>query len=567
MQRILTAAQMREVDRVTIEERGVPGLLLMENAGTRVYELLSKRYGPLGEHRIVVLCGKGNNGGDGLVVARHLAVRGDAGGMRVVLFAKPEQLKGDAATNYRALRGVDVEPTVVTDAQGWSRILPDLTPATLLVDALLGTGLRGPAEGLLADVIHDVNNRFPHAKIVAVDMPSGLPSDTGEAMEESVHADETVTFTAPKLSQIFPPNCERVGRLTVAPIGTAPSVMEANPELTLSRLEPSDIAPLFESRKPTTHKGDYGHVLVVGGSRSKPGAVLMAGTAAMRAGAGLVTVATAAGATAAIVGDTPELMTQPVDELEDGSMGGDAFDPAWLDRKTVVAVGPGLGTLDANQELVRRIVREVETPLVVDADGLTALAATPPEEWRPKSRLLVLTPHPGEMSRLTGLSTEDVQQRRLGLARSFARERGVYLVLKGFRTLIATPDGNVLVNPTGTPALAKGGSGDILTGMIAGFLAQFSDAEPEVVIGAAVYLHGLAAEVAVEESSEQTVAATDLLAYLPDAIARVQGRENTDPLGELLADLDAGSVPEWIDEVEDFEEFKPLQDPEAKDAP
>ena len=567
MQRILTAAQMREVDRVTIEERSVPGLLLMENAGARVYELLAQHYQPLDEQRIVVLCGKGNNGGDGLVVARHLAVRGEAGGMRVVLFADPAQLKGDAAINYRALRGVDVEPTVVTDAQGWGQVLPDFTPATVVVDALLGTGLRGPAEGLFADVIRDVNTRFPHAKVVAVDMPSGLPSDSGEPMGESVKADETVTFTAPKVSQIFPPNCERIGRLTVAPIGTAPSVMEANPELTLSRLEASDIAPLFAPREPTTHKGDYGHVLVVGGSRSKPGAVLMAGTAAMRAGAGLVTVAAAAGATAAIVGDTPELMTQPVEELEDGSMGGEAFDPAWLDRKTVVAVGPGLGTLDANQELVRRIVREVEVPLVVDADGLTALAATPPDDWRPKSRLLVLTPHPGEMSRLTGLSTEEVQQRRLDLARSFARERGVYLVLKGFRTLIATPDGRVLVNPTGTPALAKGGSGDILTGFISGFLAQFHDAEPDVVIGAAVYLHGLAAEVAVEESSEQTVAATDLLAYLPDAIARVQGRENTDPLGELLTDLDAGSVPEWIDEVEDFEEFKPLQDPEANDAP
>ena len=567
MQRILTAAQMREVDRVTIEERGVPGLLLMENAGARVYELLAQHYQPFDEQRIVVLCGKGNNGGDGLVVARHLAVRGEAGGMRVVLFAEPDQLKGDAATNYRALRGVDVEPTVVTDAQGWGQVLPDLTPATVVVDALLGTGLRGPAEGLFADVIRDVNTRFPHAKVVALDMPSGLPSDTGEPMGESVRADDTITLTAPKVSQIFPPNCERIGRLTIAPIGSAPSVMEANPDLTLSRLEASDIAPLFAPREPTTHKGDYGHVLVVGGSRSKPGAVLMAGTAAMRAGAGLVTVATAAGATAALVGDTPELMTQPVEELEDGSIGADAFDPAWLDRKTVVAVGPGLGTLDANQELVRRIVREVEAPLVVDADGLTALAATPPEEWRPKTCLLVLTPHPGEMSRLTGLSTEEVQQRRLELARSFARERGVYLVLKGFRTLIATLDGRVLVNPTGTPALAKGGSGDILTGFISGFLAQYDDAEPEIVIGAAVYLHGLAAELAVRENAEQTIAATDLLTYLPDAITRVQGRENTDPLGELLADLDAGAVPEWVDDLEDLEDFTPLEDPQADDAP
>ena len=526
MQKILTAAQMREVDRITIEERGVPGLLLMENAGARVYEVLSRRYGPLGEQRIVVLCGKGNNGGDGLVVARHLAVRGGGSHMRAVLFAEPDRLKGDTATNYRALRGVDVEPTVVTDAEGWTRVLPDLTPTNLVVDALLGTGLRGLAEGLFADVIRDVNTRFPHAKVIAVDMPSGLPSDTGEPMggptSMSVRADETVTFTAPKVSQIFPPHCEQVGRLTVAPIGSPPSVMDVNPDLTLGLLEASDVAPLFEGRERTSHKGDYGHVLVVGGSRSKPGAVLMAGTAAMRAGAGLVTVATAAGATSAIVGNTPELMTFPVAEIEDGSIGGGAFDTAWLDRKTVVAVGPGLGTLDANQDLVRRIVREVEAPLVVDADGLTALAATPPGEWSAKSQLLVLTPHPGEMSRLAGLTTAEVQKTRLDLARSFARERDVLLVLKGFRTLIATPDGRVLVNPTGTPALAKGGSGDILTGMIAGFLAQFRDAEPEIVVGAAVYLHGLAAELAALESGEQTVGATDLLGYLPKAIEQVR---------------------------------------------
>ena len=571
MQRILTAAQMREVDRVTIEERRVPGLLLMENAGARVYELLSQRYGPLGEHRIVILCGKGNNGGDGLVVARHLAVRGNAGVTQVVLFAEPDRLKGDAATNYRALRGVDVEPMVVTDAQGWGEVLPDLTPATLVVDALLGTGLRGPAEGLFVEVIRDVNTRFPHAKVVAVDMPSGLPSDSGEPMGESIRADDTVTFTAPKVSQIFPPNCERVGRLTVAPIGSAPSVMEANPDLTLSRLEASDVAPLFASRESTAHKGDYGHVLVVGGSRSKPGAVLMAGMAAMRAGAGLVTVATASGATAAVVGDTPELMTQPVDELEDGSMGGEAFDPTWLDRKTVVAVGPGLGTLEANQDLVRRIVREVELPLVVDADGLTALAATTPEQWQAKSRLLVLTPHPGEMSRLVGLSTDEVQQRRLDLARTFARERGVYLVLKGFRTLIATPDGRVFVNPTGTPALAKGGSGDILTGMIAGFVAQFRDAEPEIAIGAAVYLHGLVAEMAAMENAEQTIAATDLPAYLPDAIARVRDPENTDPRVQALFDLGGDTVPDWVDDLEEFEDFEAdleaSKDPETDDAP
>lgn len=520
MQRILTAAQMSEADRATVA-RGVPSLILMENAGARVYELLAHRFSPLAEQRIVVLCGKGNNGGDGFVVARQITTRAREARLDVILMGDPQGLKGDAATNYAALRTVDVEPAVVTDAAGWLELLPRLTPATLLVDALLGTGLRGPAEGLLARVIEDVNAGFLHAKVVAVDLPSGMPSDTGEPLGPTMRADHTVTFTAPKVSQVFPPNCERLGTLTVAPIGTVESVFEGMEGSRLSLVEAADVGALFGPRRKSSHKGDYGHVLVVGGSRSKPGAVTMAGTAALRSGAGLVTVATAEGAAPAVVSHTPELMTIPVVEEADGSMGASSFDASTLDGKTVVALGPGLGTGVANQALAARIVSEVETPLVVDADGLTALAAM--KDWQTKSPCLVLTPHPGEMGRLMGLSSAEVQQRRIEIARAFAEAKGAYVVLKGFRTLIASPDGQVLVNPTGTPAMAKGGSGDILTGMIAGLLAQFHDARPELAIVAAVYLHGLAGELAVAEGSEQTLAATDLLGYLPEAIRRVRG--------------------------------------------
>jgi len=520
LQRILTAAEMSEVDRATIA-RGLPGLILMENAGARVYELLAHRYSPLAQQRIVVLCGKGNNGGDGFVVARLLATRAGTAHLRVVLLGDPAGLKGDAAANYAALQAVDVEPLVVIDETGWLEALPRLTPATVVVDALLGTGLRGPAEGLFARVIEDVNGSFPHAKVVAVDMPSGMPSDTGEPMGPAMRADHTVTFTAPKVSQVFPPNCERLGTLTVARIGTAESVFEAMEGLCLSLVEAADIAGLFAPRGKASHKGDYGHVLVVGGSRSKPGAVLMAGTAALRSGAGLVTVATAQRATPAVVSHTPELMTIPVGEESDGSMGADSFDAGWLKGKTVVALGPGLGTSAENKALAARIVAETETPLVVDADGLTALAAL--NKWNAKSKCIVLTPHPGEMARLTGLSSAEVQQRRVEVARSLAEERRAYVVLKGFRTLVASPDGQVLVNPTGTPAMAKGGSGDILTGMIAGLLAQSHDARPELVIAAAVYLHGLAGELAVAEGTEQTLTATDLLRHLPEAIRRVRG--------------------------------------------
>ncbi len=517
MRKILTADQMREIDRLTIEERGVPGLVLMENAGLRVREFLAEKYSPLNAQRIVILCGKGNNGGDGLVVARHLVVKGLSAGLEVVLLGDPERLKGDAAANYKMLRAVDFEPIAVDDSEGWRRLRPKLLPATIVLDALLGTGLRGPAEGLLLEVIRDLNENFQHAEVVAVDMPSGLPSDSGEPQGEAVRAAHTVTFTAPKVSQIFPPNCEAVGDLRVVQIGTAPSVLAAIPDLKLSLAEPGDFAGLFCPRERSAHKGDFGHVLVIGGSRATPGAVLMAGTSALRAGAGLVTVATAESATAAVVSHTPELMTLPVREADAGSMPADAFQPNWTERATVVALGPGIGTKPANQELVRRIVRETGLPMVVDADGLTALGSDE-SDWDAAGRVLVLTPHPGEMSRLTGIPTGEIQKQRVEIAREFAQRRGVCLVLKGYRTLTATPDGRVIVNPTGTPAMASGGSGDILTGMIAGLLAQFADEPPERVVAAAVYLHGLAAELATEEGSEQSMLATDILNCLPRAI-------------------------------------------------
>jgi NAD(P)H-hydrate epimerase len=516
---------MREVDRVTIEERGVPGLILMENAGSRVYELLAHQFAPLNRQRVVILCGKGNNGGDGLVVARCLITRGRPASLQVILLCEPNQLEGDAAVNYRMLRAVDGEVTAVPDLESWQRTRGLLGSATLLVDALLGTGLQGAVRARYAEIIRDVNARVPAERIVAVDIPSGLSSDSGDPPGESIRAAHTVTFAAAKVGQIFPPAAERCGKLHVASIGTPPSVLESNPAFRLWLLERSDFAAMFQPRERSAHKGNFGHVLVVGGSRAKPGAVLMTGTATLRAGAGLVTVATAAGAAPIIVGRTPELMTEPVKEVQDGSMSAAAFRKEWLEGKTVAAVGPGIGVSSGNQGLVHRIVKEAAVPLVVDADGLTALAALE-GEWETRSPLIVLTPHPGEMARLTGLTSAQVQSHRVDIAREFSVRRNVYLVLKGYRTLVATPEGKVLVNPTGTPAMATGGSGDILTGLIAGFLAQFPQARPEIVISAAVYLHGLCGELAAARLGEQSVLATDLLESLPEAIRSLRSTEH-----------------------------------------
>ena len=514
MLRVLTAAEMREADRATIEERGIPGLVLMENAAAAVTRRLVAMFPDLGSERVVVLCGKGNNGGDGLAVARQLLLLYPALDLRVVLLAAPEDLSADALANWQMLAGQDFEPAVAPTPQAWRKLLPEIGDSTLLVDAVLGTGLRGPARGMAARAIADVNSGFRNAVAVAVDMPSGLGSDSGDLPGECMRADCTVTFTAPKASQVLPPSCDHVGDLSVARIGTADSVLQALPGPRLMLTEAADAAQYSPSRDRAGHKGTYGHVLAIGGSRSKPGAILMSGTAALRAGAGLVTVATAAGAVEPMIATAPELMLEPGRELADGSLGPGAFDPRIFDRKTVAALGPGLGNSDANRALAREIYETCPLPLVVDADGLAAIdASDSPRRAAPT----VLTPHPGEMARLTGRTTASVQRDRLGTVREAAGRTQACVVLKGQRTLVAAPDGTAIVNPTGSPGMGTAGSGDILTGIIAALLAQFPDRPVLRTVAAAVFLHGLAGELAAKELGEQGMLATDIGRHLAAA--------------------------------------------------
>jgi NAD(P)H-hydrate epimerase len=397
--------------------------------------------------------------------------------------------------------------------------------ATIVLDALLGTGLSGPARGRALDLIREINTGFPQAKIVAVDIPSGLASDTGELMGEHVRADCTVTFTAPKVGQVLPPACDAIGELHVGAIGSPPSLYEDDDEIYLALSGPEVFADLLAPRERGGHKGTYGHALVIGGSRGKTGAAAMAGLAALRAGAGLVTVASASSAIPVIAAHAPELMTDPLPETDSGAISQRAFDYGLIrdtvERKTVIALGPGLGSHPETRNFVGRLLRECGEPLIIDADGLNALGA----EGFPGRGTMILTPHPGEMSRLTGLSVAEVQADRIGVARRYARERGVTLVLKGQRTLIARPDGRVRVNPTGTPALGTGGTGDILTGLIAGLVAQFPDRFDEAVL-AAVWLHGRAGELGADDIGEQSLIATDLLSYLPDALDDAKNLSN-----------------------------------------
>lgn len=502
--KVLTAAEMREVDRLTIGE-GIPGLVLMENAGHRVMEFLERRFAPLASQRILVLCGKGNNGGDGLVIARQLYTRVRPRDLWVVLAADPAELKGDAAANWRMLQ--------VTGCPVSRTIAPDMRRATIVVDALLGTGIKGGATGEMAALIREVNTGFPDVRVVAVDIPSGMASDGASSEGETVRAVATVTFTAPKVGMVLPPNCDAVGELVVGEIGSPSRLWK---DAWLSVTEPGDFAPLFGPRTPAGHKGDYGHVLVIAGSRTKPGAAAMAGISALRAGAGLVTVASAGSAIGAISAHAMELMTEPLPETETGGIV--SVPEGLLERKTALAVGPGLGTEAATVEWVRALVAESPLPMVLDADGLNALAGG----LGRTNGLRVLTPHPGEMSRLTGKSTREVLAGRLEIARAFAQEWGAVLVLKGQRTLIAFPDGKVWVNPTGSPAMGTGGSGDVLTGLLAGLLAQFPDRPREAVL-AAVWLHGRCGELGAAAVGEKALIATDLLRYLPEAMHAVHG--------------------------------------------
>lgn len=510
---------MQRIDRLTTERYGVPSLTLMENAGRGVVEFLEERFAPLAQQRIVILCGRGNNGGDGLVVARLLRDKGLR--PRVLLFADPQKVQGDAAVNLERLADSG-KPEVVESPEAWERMKPSLKGTTLAVDALLGTGLSKPLGGLLLNVVRDVNAELAGAHVVAVDLPSGISADTADLIGEHVRADFSVTFTAPKIAHIFPPACECVGEWVLRQIGTPPEGLESDSELFLNWACRDDFAWIAQPRKPDAHKGSFGHVLILAGSVGKTGAAALAAKAALRAGAGLVTVATAASALPIVASLGMEYMTEPLPETEAGTISLRALEYGRLDKllegKSVLTLGPGMGRVPETAELVRTLVNHRRVPVVLDADGLNAFAGCM-NTFRSGGELAdaVLTPHPGEMSRLAGVGTTEIQAHRVECAREFARKHHVNLVLKGFRTLTAAPDGKVWVNSTGNPGMATGGTGDVLTGLIAGLVAQYRDRPMSEVAAAAVFLHGLAGDLVEKELGQASLIAGDLIEAMPRA--------------------------------------------------
>lgn len=527
----LTAAEMREVDRQTTARFGIPGLQLMESAGQQVCEVI---LGWLGggraaesrrELKISILCGKGNNGGDGLVVARHLKATGVE--PKVYFFGDPAKLMGDANENFQRWRNIGGTVNVVDAGGEWKKVSSAIASSDVIVDALLGTGLRGAVTGITDKAISAVNEFSKNATavrpslIISVDMPSGLPSD-GEAAEGPVlRAHQTVTFTAPKVGQLISADAACTGALEVRQIGSPAELVEELGKGEVRWASAEEFAELPLVRAADSNKGAFGHALLVAGALGKSGAAMLAGRMAVRAGAGLVTIATPAVVIPVVAGAQPEYMTVPLQATRAGTVAlKNVQGGRWkkIEKgKSVLAIGPGLGTEAQTQQCVRTMVRSTELPVILDADGLNAFDGRADELRQRKSKFLAITPHPGEMARLLGKSIREVQGDRLKAAREAARRWNAHVILKGFHTLIAAPDGAVFVNTTGNAGLAKGGTGDVLTGLLAALTAQFKTGEWLRVLALGVYLHGLAADIGVTRMDASGLIADDVIALIPEA--------------------------------------------------
>jgi len=510
--RILTAEAMREVDRSAIEGLGIPSLVLMENAALGVVDALGGASGPIGAaESAAIFCGPGNNGGDGLAIARHLSVRGWE--VAVFLATGGKDLSGDAGVQLGICRKMGLSISEITAEDDAWEALAAAVDLDLIIDALFGTGLARPLSGLFQLLVEGIND-LPRP-CVAVDLPSGLNGSRADPFGPHIWADLTVTFAAPKIAHVLAPAAEAAGELVVADLGIPPRLVDEVEEEggRLELLVEDEIAGWLSPRQRDAHKGTFGHALLVAGSPGKAGAAILAARAAVRSGAGLVTIAV----------PEPILGTVDLGSLESMTLmlSSDAVLQA-LEGKAVLAVGPGLGQDEPAVRLIRQIVAAAELPLVLDADGINAFAENAAALTQRKA-FTVLTPHPGELGRLLGISAKDVQADRLRMVRRAAQETGSIVVLKGGRTLIAEPGGSVWVNPTGNPGMATGGSGDVLTGLTAGLIAQREAYGLEVLdaVLLAVFLHGLAGDLAVVEKGENALAAQDLIECLPAAFARL----------------------------------------------
>ncbi len=514
---LVTAKQMQEMDRQAIESFGIPGLVLMENAGRGSFDFLLEKFRDVKRKKVAVFAGRGNNGGDGFVIARYLMEQGIA--VTCFLLSLKEKVQGDAKINMDlAIKLCDRSKTSqiieIPDAGKFKQYKTRIIHHDLFIDAILGTGLNSNVRGLFKDIIELINSsRQP---VFSVDIPSGLNSDTGQPLGVSVKADATATFAFAKKGNILYPGNVYTGELKIIDIGI-PDFIAQEKKIKLSLIEKKQIAGFFKRREFSSHKGSYGHLLVVAGSTGKTGAAALCSHAAMRSGTGLVSLGIAKSLNKIIEPMVIEPMTHPLTDKEQGYLSENCLDEiqTLLQDKQAFALGPGIGTAKETVKLVHKLVEKSEVPLILDADALNCIAQDI-KVLKVKKSPAILTPHPGEMARLSNISTADVQKNRIETASGFARQYNCILVLKGAQTIISFPDGQNQICPTGNPGMASGGMGDVLTGMIAGFCAQgFS---PENATLAGVFIHGMCADILAEDIGEFGFLATDMIRIIPKAI-------------------------------------------------
>jgi NAD(P)H-hydrate epimerase len=512
---LVAAREMRHAEDRAVRALGVSTLLLMENAGRGAAQAVERALGGVTGRRVAVVCGKGQNGGDGFVVARHLACRGAA--VTCWLAGQAAQVRGDAATNLETIMRLGLPVTELRDAADLGALRRALADADLLVDGLLGTGVRGAATGIVADAIAALN--ASGRPVCALDLPSGIDADRGVVPGPAVRASFTVTFGLPKLALYQSPAAEHAGRVEVADIGIPRDWLREGVGVAL--VEAADVRAALPGRPVDAHKGRYGHLLVVAGSVGKTGAAVLACRGALRSGTGLVTAALPASQQPVVAAALAEAMTEPLAETAAQTLSTKALDRLLelAGRADAVVVGPGAGLDAETAEILRALIAGTERPVVVDADALTALAGHL-DAARTARGPRLLTPHPGEAARLLGQSAADVQADRIGSVRALAEASGALVALKGAGTLVTRSGGMVTVNPTGNPGMATGGMGDVLAGVAGGFLAQGLD--PESALRAAVYLHGLAGDLVAARLGGVGLLAGDLAEALPDAIRQVR---------------------------------------------
>lgn len=511
-----TSKEMQLIDKKSISDYGIPGIVLMENAAIQVVREMEVRYGDLSGERITIFAGKGNNGGDGLAIARHLMNKGSK--VSVYLLAMESSIEGDALTNLKIFKRMGGEMNC-SDSFDPDILKNAISCSNLVVDAIFGTGLSSDVKGFHADVISLINSaRKP---TVSVDIPSGISADTGNILGAAVRADLTVTFGLPKIGLLVYPGAGYTGELKIVDI-SIPKVMKEVESLQTNLLTIEEVRGMIPERMADSHKGSFGHVGVIAGSVGKTGAAAMASLASLKVGAGIVSLAAPSSLNRILAQKLTEVMTFPLPEGREGFIGSQAEGKIleFLSDKDVAAIGPGISTDKGTQELMRRLVKSVSLPIVIDADGINAFVGYT-DLLKNAGVPLILTPHPGEMAGLLGIGPSDVQADRIGISRRFASEYHLYLVLKGARTIIAEPSGAVYINPTGNPGMATAGTGDILTGIIAGLVAQRLDMGNAVRLG--VFLHGLAGDMAAKEMGEAGMIAGDLMNMIPGAIRYIKG--------------------------------------------